>query len=118
MPHNYASLLSGLGRDTRQKEAMLTTPQMSNAISSPGDPIFFMRHAWLDRLWAQWQAQDPGARFKAMGGNNRANFTAGGAGGPPGGLDRGPPGDHGGPGAGVPPGGFARINMTRPADVP
>lgn len=56
-------------------------------------------------------------RFKEIGGNNRANFTAVGAGGPPGGFD-GPPGDHGGPGAGVPPGGFSPINMTRPADVP
>ncbi|MFN0125291.1 MAG: tyrosinase family protein [Verrucomicrobiales bacterium] len=27
--------------------------------SSPADPIFWMHHANIDRLWAIWQAQHP-----------------------------------------------------------
>ncbi|KAL1852026.1 hypothetical protein VTK73DRAFT_9321 [Phialemonium thermophilum] len=45
--------------------------EMVNPISSPGDPVFFLHHAWLDKLWADWQAQDPAARLADVGGNNR-----------------------------------------------
>ncbi|KAK0631492.1 hypothetical protein B0T14DRAFT_532223 [Immersiella caudata] len=45
--------------------------QMVNPVSSPGDPVFFLHHAWLDWLWAKWQAKDPIARFADVGGNNR-----------------------------------------------
>ena len=91
---------------------------MMNPISSPGDPIFFMHHAWLDRLWAKWQAEDP-ARLQDMGGNNKANRSMGmpqgqnpfGPGGPSGGPDDGMPG-------GMPMPGFVPVNMTRPFDVP
>jgi tyrosinase len=30
---------------------------------SPGDPVFFLHHAWIDLLWATWQASHPGAAF-------------------------------------------------------
>jgi tyrosinase len=77
---------------------------MMNPISSPGDPIFFLHHAWLDKLWADWQAQDPSSRLKDIGGNNFLD------------LDNAPgsqsPGDP--PGTG----GFAPVNLTRPPDVP
>ncbi len=29
-------------------------------LQSPCDPIFFMHHGMVDRLWAQWQAANPG----------------------------------------------------------
>ncbi len=32
---------------------------MSNQATSPNDPIFFMLHAQVDRLWAVWQSQHP-----------------------------------------------------------
>jgi len=47
-----------------------------NPVSSPGDPIFYMHHAWLDMLWAKWQDASP-ARLKEIGGNNK---MAGGSG--------------------------------------
>lgn len=56
---------------------------MVNPISSPGDPIFYLHHTWLDRMWAKWQAQNPQVRLKEVGGNNRPNTTVkGGLGGP------------------------------------
>ncbi|KAK0747417.1 hypothetical protein B0T21DRAFT_278271 [Apiosordaria backusii] len=68
--------------------------EMGNPVSSPGDPVFYLHHAWLDRLWAQWQDRNPEVRLKEMGGNNRPRN---GFGGPPG--DGGEPiveGDGGG----------------------
>ncbi|KAK8012188.1 hypothetical protein PG989_000448 [Apiospora arundinis] len=55
--------------------------------SSPNDPIFFMHHAQVDRLWALWQQADPEARSKdyagirerlAVGPSGNATESAGG----------------------------------------
>jgi hypothetical protein len=35
--------------------------------SSPGDPIFFMHHAWIDMLWVRWQMKHRHASFVASG---------------------------------------------------
>ncbi|KAK0620901.1 hypothetical protein B0T14DRAFT_405614, partial [Immersiella caudata] len=87
--------------------------QMSNPISSPGDPLFFLHHAWLDQLWAQWQAADPATRLNAMGGKNKGDFAT---------EFPGPliPGDIPPPPGFplTPPGGPPVINTTRPAEVP
>lgn len=38
------------------------------AMSSPNDPVFFMHHAQVDRLWAKWQESHPGsANYNPMG---------------------------------------------------
>ncbi|KAK0641977.1 hypothetical protein B0T16DRAFT_431564 [Cercophora newfieldiana] len=72
--------------------------QMSNPISSPGDPLFFLHHAWLDQIWAHkgnLTLEFPGDLFPS--------------GIPP------PPGFPGSaPGGGGPP----APDLTRPADVP
>ena len=44
--------------------------QMLNPISSPGDPLFYMHHTWLDKIWWDWQELDPETRLTAIGGNN------------------------------------------------
>ncbi|MCA1579457.1 MAG: tyrosinase family protein [Acidobacteria bacterium] len=31
--------------------------------SSPGDPVFFLHHCYIDMLWAQWQLRHPGEPF-------------------------------------------------------
>lgn len=36
-------------------------PSMREIASSPCDPIFWVHHANIDRLWAQWQSTHPGA---------------------------------------------------------
>ncbi len=34
-----------------------------NDFASPGDPVFYLHHCWIDLLWAQWQLAHPGAPF-------------------------------------------------------
>ncbi|KAK4455320.1 hypothetical protein QBC34DRAFT_340748 [Podospora aff. communis PSN243] len=68
--------------------------QMGNPVSSPGDPLFYLHHAWLDRIWSKWQLKDPDVRNHEMGGNNRANLSSR-----------------------VPPPGVTPVNLTRPADI-
>ena len=33
------------------------------SLASPGDPVFYLHHCWIDLLWAQWQLLNPGAAF-------------------------------------------------------
>ncbi|KAJ5740495.1 hypothetical protein N7493_000367 [Penicillium malachiteum] len=44
---------------------------MANAVTSTGDPLFFLHHAWLGRAWWKWQLQDKENRLYQMGGSNR-----------------------------------------------
>ncbi|ETS87965.1 hypothetical protein PFICI_01793 [Pestalotiopsis fici W106-1] len=43
---------------------------MQNPVLSPGDPIFFLHHTNLDRLWWLWQSANLTARLTDMGGSN------------------------------------------------
>ena len=33
---------------------------MQSILTAPADPVFWMHHAEIDRLWAEWQAANPG----------------------------------------------------------
>ncbi|KAK2735065.1 hypothetical protein FQN57_001345 [Myotisia sp. PD_48] len=44
--------------------------QMSNAISSPGDPLFYLHHTWLDKVWWDWQTKNITSRLYDMSGPN------------------------------------------------
>ena len=33
---------------------------MMSIVTAPADPIFWMHHAEIDRLWAEWQQANPG----------------------------------------------------------
>lgn len=35
---------------------------MNDAMNSVNDPMFFMHHAAIDRIWAMWQEQDVDTR--------------------------------------------------------
>jgi hypothetical protein len=37
------------------------------SLASPGDPVFYLHHCWIDLLWAQWQLLNPGAPFVSSG---------------------------------------------------
>ncbi|KAI1126177.1 Di-copper centre-containing protein [Nemania abortiva] len=89
---------------------------MMNLLLSPGDPVFYLHHGYLDRVWWEWQSRDLSTRLVEIAGNNTpSNF-----GFPPGGGFNftGPPPFGGGNGTGLPPffgggpgGGF---NFTTP----
>ncbi|KAK0712046.1 hypothetical protein B0H67DRAFT_555920 [Lasiosphaeris hirsuta] len=66
-------------------------PCMSNPHTSPGDPLFFLHHTWIDLQWWRWQSQDPSTRLSQVGGVN----VPSGNGGPP----QGAGGGGGSPGA-------------------
>ncbi|ETS77427.1 hypothetical protein PFICI_11301 [Pestalotiopsis fici W106-1] len=51
---------------------------------SPGDPFFFLHHAWLDKLFWEWQKMDLPARLTDMGGPNIPAFGGSQPGGPAG----------------------------------
>ncbi|MEU1279719.1 tyrosinase family protein [Streptomyces sp. NPDC005805] len=36
--------------------------QMGTGVS-PNDPVFWMHHAFIDKLWADWQARHPASRY-------------------------------------------------------
>ncbi|GKT65284.1 tyrosinase-like protein [Colletotrichum tofieldiae] len=39
------------------------------ALTAANDPIFFLHHAQVDRLWWRWQREDPAARLYQYGGS-------------------------------------------------
>jgi tyrosinase len=41
-----------------------------NSITSSGDPLFFMHHGFVDKMWADWQAKDSQKRLKDISGLN------------------------------------------------
>jgi tyrosinase len=44
---------------------------------SPGDPVFWLHHTYLDKLWWQWQSLNLSSRLTDMSGTNiEANFGA------------------------------------------
>ncbi|KAL4803386.1 hypothetical protein BDV18DRAFT_40551 [Aspergillus unguis] len=43
---------------------------MVDAAQSNGDPLFYLHHAYIDRLWWQWQQADLPRRLSDMGGPN------------------------------------------------
>jgi tyrosinase len=42
--------------------------QLLDAVASPGDPLFYLHHTWLDKVFWDWQALDLPARLTDMGG--------------------------------------------------
>jgi hypothetical protein len=60
-------------------EGWINGPQLHNRVhvwvggsmgpmSSPNDPVFFLHHCFVDKLWADWQAMHPGAGFLPVSG--------------------------------------------------
>jgi len=43
---------------------------MLDPVSSPGDPLFYLHHTWLDKLWWNWQSIDLKHRLTDISGTN------------------------------------------------
>ncbi|KAL4955939.1 hypothetical protein BDW69DRAFT_182115 [Aspergillus filifer] len=43
---------------------------MRDVVASPGDPLFFLHHTNLDRLWWEWQSANLTSRLYAISGTN------------------------------------------------
>jgi tyrosinase len=43
---------------------------MNDVQASPGDPLFYLHHGWLDAMWWKWQTMDLTVRLTDMGGRN------------------------------------------------
>ncbi|MEU6095233.1 tyrosinase family protein [Streptomyces sp. NPDC047079] len=41
--------------------------QMATGVS-PNDPVFWLHHAYIDKLWAQWQRRHPASGYLPVGG--------------------------------------------------
>jgi tyrosinase len=54
---------------------------MLDGTLSPGDPVFYLHHSWLDLNWWKWQNLDLETRLTDMGGPNLPNVGGGGPGG-------------------------------------
>lgn len=48
---------------------------MSDIAHSPNDPVFFLHHANLDRIWRKWQLNDA-SNARAVGGGRVQNLTS------------------------------------------
>ncbi|KAK3322763.1 hypothetical protein B0H66DRAFT_602193 [Apodospora peruviana] len=63
---------------------------MSDTLLSPGDPLFYLHHVWLDKIWWEWQSRNLSVRLTEMSGPNipipppPTNSSTGGGGPPPG----------------------------------
>lgn len=42
--------------------------QMNDVFSAASDPVFYLHHAQLDRVWTMWQAQNPNTRTYEIAG--------------------------------------------------
>ncbi|KAI5805056.1 hypothetical protein EDC01DRAFT_610472, partial [Geopyxis carbonaria] len=51
---------------------------MNDAVASPGDPLFFLHHTFVDFIWDRWQRANPEARFTEISGFTTTTEPAGG----------------------------------------
>ena len=60
-PHGEIHMEVGVVNGVREAMARITV--------SPADPLFWLHHAQVDRLWAQWQAAHAGKNPRLTGVN-------------------------------------------------
>lgn len=64
-------VLSGV-RGVHPRGHQVVGGAMADSFTSPGDPVFYLHHTQLDRLWTQWQQLDPNTRQYALSGTGTA----------------------------------------------
>ncbi|KAK2598235.1 hypothetical protein N8I77_011660 [Diaporthe amygdali] len=71
----YSDLLNCLGGTPHTSGHYAIGGTMDSVSLSPADPLFFLHHTNLDRLWWEWQSQNS-SRLTDMGGKNVATATS------------------------------------------
>ncbi|MBI3562064.1 MAG: tyrosinase family protein [Gammaproteobacteria bacterium] len=56
---DYNGFTSELESDPHNKGHVMLGAPMKSVPTAPADPMFFMHHAEIDRIWALWQAKHP-----------------------------------------------------------
>lgn len=86
-PYDASLWNTGSNPSFRNKlEGWISGPQLHNRVhvwvggsmlpmTSPNDPVFFLHHCNVDRLWAAWQAQNPGLYLPTTGGPSGHNLN-------------------------------------------
>jgi tyrosinase len=62
--------IPGIGIGTHGGGHYTVGNEMSDLFSSPNDPVFFVHHGQVDRVWAIWQGLDPVNRQYALAQTN------------------------------------------------
>jgi len=57
---DYFQFTYQLEQDPHNRGHVTIGKTMSRVPSAPSDPIFWMHHGEVDRVWAEWQAKNPG----------------------------------------------------------
>jgi tyrosinase len=63
---NFTTLLEGFHNDVHN----WVGGTMGNIMVSPADPLFWLHHAQVDRLWSQWESANPGKQSTLQGVEN------------------------------------------------
>jgi tyrosinase len=66
----YTSVWECLGGSPHSAGHGATGGLMLDVALSPGDPMFYLHHGWLDVMWWKWQTLDLPGRLTDMGGRN------------------------------------------------
>jgi len=86
-PYDSSNWNTGSNPSFRNKlEGWINGPQLHNRVhvwvggsmlpmTSPNDPVFFLHHCNVDRIWAAWQARNPGLYLPTSGGPTGHNLN-------------------------------------------
>ncbi|HEU0084612.1 MAG TPA: tyrosinase family protein [Bradyrhizobium sp.] len=86
-PYDSTNWNTGSNPSFRNKlEGWINGPQLHNRVhvwvggsmlpmTSPNDPVFFLHHCNVDRIWAAWQSRNPGLYLPTSGGPTGHNLN-------------------------------------------
>ncbi|KAK0616891.1 hypothetical protein B0T14DRAFT_568459 [Immersiella caudata] len=73
----YKQALDAIYSGPHLQGHMALSMMNGDSITSSGDPVFFLHHGFVDKMWADWQAKDPSKRYKDISGLNAQDPAVG-----------------------------------------
>ncbi|KAM7206881.1 hypothetical protein V8F20_002587 [Naviculisporaceae sp. PSN 640] len=74
---DYATALDGIYSGPHLLGHMALSMMNGDSITSSGDPLFFLHHGFVDKMWWDWQAKDPSKRLHEISGLNAQDPAVG-----------------------------------------